>query len=141
MAWPKGKEKPKTGGRKKGTPNKRTVEFLKILEETNFCPTRAQIRIYRRAAKAYDGFTDKAFKALEEAETSEEKLAALGLLAKLSEHAPTYLAIAQRSSAELMQYAQPKRKSIEIKPPSDGDEEAGGVLIFLPPNGRERKAS
>jgi hypothetical protein len=142
MAWPKGRGRSKTGGRKKGTPNKRTVEFLEILEEENFCPTRALITSYRKAMKAY-GATDKAFTALKEAETGEERLAALGLAAAITDQAPTNLAIAQRAAAELMQYANPKRKAIEFKAPSNGDEKAGGVLIFMPSNGREakRKAS
>jgi hypothetical protein len=139
MPWPKGKPKPKTGGRKKGTPNKRTREFLEILEEQNFCPTRALITTYRKAMKAYRA-VDRVFTMVAEAETQEEKLQALELAAKVSDQAPTNLSIAQRAAGELMQYAVPKRKAIEFKDPKAGSS-GGGVLIFMPSNGRERKAS
>jgi hypothetical protein len=138
MAWPAGKSKLKTGGRKKGTPNKRTTEFLKILEEQDFCPTRALITSYRKAMKAYAS-VDKAMSLVADAKDTEERLQALGIVANLTANAPTNLSIAQRAAAELLQYAQPKRKAIEFKPPGEGDENAGGVIIFMPSNGREAK--
>jgi hypothetical protein len=36
MSWPKGLPKPKTGGRKTGTPNKRTVILREVLESLDF---------------------------------------------------------------------------------------------------------
>ncbi len=38
MAWPKGVSKSKTGGRKKGTPNKRSSQLVGALEAFDFDP-------------------------------------------------------------------------------------------------------
>jgi hypothetical protein len=85
MAKPKGSEK--TGGRKKGTPNKRTQVFLEILEEQDFCVVRSSIRLYRKALRQFkEDQSDFRFK---------------------------YLEIAQRGLMDLMQYQYPKRKSVE----------------------------
>lgn len=92
MAKPKGL--PKTGGRRKGTPNKRTQEFIDVLQRRKFSPADALIDVYRKALRSYeaghgsssgDG-PDMTFK---------------------------YLEIAQKAASELMQYRFPKRKAIE----------------------------
>lgn len=54
MAWPKGKKRPEGAGRKKGTPNKKTVEFLQILENNNFDPAAELIYCYRELKKIAD---------------------------------------------------------------------------------------
>jgi len=144
MAWQKGKSKSKTGGRKRGTPNKRTTDFLKILEEMEFCPTRSVIESHRRAMKEFDRMDEVVDKLLDAAYDikdlgEQERASLIKKVYSYASSAPQYLAIAQRAAAELLQYAQPKRKAIEFKPPGDGDEKAGGVLIFMPSNGREAK--
>lgn len=44
MAWEKGKPRPKTSGRKKGTPNKKTQELLTVCEEMGFDPFRELLK-------------------------------------------------------------------------------------------------
>jgi len=140
MAWKRGQPKLKTGGRKKGTPNKRTMEFLRILEEEGFCPTRALISTYRKALKEYRRADELANLIMEK-----EWMADPGKRTPRDLHsrAATFLGVAEKAASELMQYSQPKRKAIEFKPAGNDDETAGGVLIFMPSNGREakRKAS
>ena len=43
----------KTGGRSKGTLNKRTRMFAEILDHADFCPAQAVIKIYRKAWNDY----------------------------------------------------------------------------------------
>ena len=45
MAWPKGKPRPPGAGRKAGTPNKRTLEVERIIEEENADPIRYMARV------------------------------------------------------------------------------------------------
>jgi len=90
MAKPKGS--PKTGGRQKGTPNKRTQLAAQILEEQGFCPLLKGIALYNQALREFKkGRGDFRFK---------------------------YLEIAQRELQDLRQYVYPKRKAIDIT--SDG---------------------
>ena len=138
MAWPKGKKKPtKTGGRKKGTPNKRTVELLEILEEEDFCPAQALIRIHRMALKQYEVFDQviDQIKAAMEGEDQATIIRSLELAGRLGYNAPTYLSISEQAARDVMNYAFPRRKAIEFKPPSEG----GQVIFFIPSNGREAK--
>ncbi len=44
MAWEKGKTRPESSGRKKGTPNKRTEELMAICQEEGLDPFRALVR-------------------------------------------------------------------------------------------------
>lgn len=75
-------------GRPPGSPNKRTVAMLEILEKKNFDPVAKAIIIHDTAMKAFEADTsDFAFK---------------------------YLEIAARLVMDLMQYVYPKRKSVEI---------------------------
>lgn len=78
----------KTGGRKKGQPNKRTQLAIEILEDMAFCPVRKGVYMYRRALKTFE--KDK------------------------SDFRFKYLEIAQRELQDLRQYAYPKRKAIDL---------------------------
>ena len=105
MAFERGHKK--QGGRKKGSPNKRTREFLSILEEKNFCPVRALIenyeiamKEYRRSGEVWDAILDKKRQ--------------LNINTPTEDTGPTYLKLAQSAASDLMQYAHPKRKAIEV---------------------------
>lgn len=45
---------PKTGGRKKGTPNKVTADFRERVLEENFCPIKAAIALYEDFETPHD---------------------------------------------------------------------------------------
>lgn len=51
--WKPG-ERPEGAGRPKGTPNKKTVEFLQIMQEQDFVPGEEFIKLYRRQMKIYE---------------------------------------------------------------------------------------
>ena len=90
----------KHGGRAKGTPNKRTAEAIRILEEVDFCPIRKHVRIYNIAMQNFEiDHSDFKFK---------------------------YLEIAQGASKDLMPYLYPKLKAIEH---SGDDSFASAVII------------
>lgn len=48
-----GATRPAASGRKKGTPNKKTLEFQAILEGKNFSPGEELIYVYQEAKKLY----------------------------------------------------------------------------------------
>ncbi len=85
MGFQKGQ--PKIGGRKKGTPNKKTVELRTKLESKGHDPflALAEIAIEARAAAAQVEGKDKL----------------------------DWLKLASANNAELTQYIEPKRKAIE----------------------------
>lgn len=83
----------KSGGRQKGTLNKRTLEFASVLKEHNFCPASAMIDVYNRAIEAF-----------ELADTKE---------------APAYLSTASSMASGLASYAYPKLKSIDYSKSHD----------------------
>lgn len=47
MPFVKGQTKPKTGGRKKGTPNRRTFDAAALCEELGYDPLRSMIELSR----------------------------------------------------------------------------------------------
>lgn len=49
-----GQPRPANAGRKKGTPNKRTVEFLELLEKHDFAPGEEMIYCYREMIKLFN---------------------------------------------------------------------------------------
>jgi len=75
-------------GRPKGSINKRSAEFLSILEEENFDAARAMISFCRKAEQDYEE-------------------------ARGTEDAPKYLKIASDMAKELATYSYPKLKAIE----------------------------
>lgn len=135
MAWPKGQSKPKTGGRKKGAPNKRTLDFIQVLEAMEFCPAVELIRTYRRAVRQYrlfENLVGRVEKAVE-GEEPNELFAAIRAAKAFSGDAPTYLSIAEHASKELMQYKFPKRKSIELS-----GKDGGPLDLYLRMSPEER---
>lgn len=125
----------KTGGRKKGTLNKRTQDLEALLEEMKFCPARALVRSYRLAMKQFKAYDQVAEKILDSDADVEVK--DLRRLLSSSDAAPTYLRIAETAAKELMQYRFPKRKAVEITG-KDGEElEAVQVIVGIPKNGSE----
>lgn len=94
------------GGRKKGAPNKKTLDLIKTLEEQGYDPVAELIRIAMLAEKEYER-AEEIFDAIQEARIEKK-------LVPLSEStAPTYLKIMQSSASDLMNYIYPKRKAIE----------------------------
>jgi hypothetical protein len=88
-----GPGKLKTGGRKRGTPNKKTQELLGLLEEKNFNPAEKLISVYRRAIKSFDN--------------------SKGSSGQGPDMTFKYLEIAEKAASDLMQYVYPKRKAID----------------------------
>lgn len=86
-----GQPRPANAGRKKGTPNKRTYEFMTTLNELDFNPAEKLVHIYNEAMKIFD--TRK----------KHNNLSAAGEM----------LSLAQRTAGDLAQYAFPKKKAIE----------------------------
>jgi hypothetical protein len=78
----------KTGGRKKGTPNKKTQVAAEILEELGFCPIRKGVEMFERALEEFE----------------EDR----------SDYRFKYLEIAHAEIKDLRQYVFPKRKAIDL---------------------------
>jgi hypothetical protein len=98
---------PKTGGRKKATPNKKTQDLIDILESKGYSPAAELIRIAAIAEKEYDRSAE-IFDAIQDARIAKK-------LIPLSEStAPTYLKIMQSSASDMMNYVYPKRKAVEL---------------------------
>lgn len=95
------------GGRAKGTPNKRTLQFTEVLEKHNFCAASAMIEIYQEAKKIYAGYA-KIYEAIQRAKSIEA-----GFDVPLEDKADKYLRIAGDMACEISSYAYPKRKAVE----------------------------
>ncbi len=50
---------PKIGGREKGTPNKKSLEFQSILEKHNFNPGEALVEIYKKQMEIFNLMREK----------------------------------------------------------------------------------
>lgn len=96
---------PKTGGRKKGTLNKRTRELIEILDSHGYCPISELIEVAVLARKEYDAIEDK------------KTLA--GITTPTVDTAPQYLKIMQDSARDIAPYAHAKRRPVD----SDGKED------------------
>lgn len=127
MAKPKGS--PKTGGREKGTPNKRTQELVDILEEKGFSPASEIIRLYRRAWKEYRRY-DEIYDAIQDERTNHE------IKVPLTYDAIPHLKLALDAAKELMNYVYPKRKAIEITGKNGGPLDA---FLRMAPDERARR--
>ncbi len=103
----------KTGGRKKGTPNKRTQEFIDVLERRKFSPADALVDIFRKASKQFHQYDKLVEGVLEAARNGDgiEPSQVRGLFD--SDEKIQYLEIARKVATDLMQYRFPKRKAIE----------------------------
>jgi hypothetical protein len=97
----------KTGGKVKGSVNKRTKEFLAVLEQHNFCPASAMIAIHKEAMKTYENY-GVIYDAICDAKEEKE-----GYSAPVQDNAHTYLKIAGDMAKEISSYAYAKRKAIE----------------------------
>jgi hypothetical protein len=132
---PKPRGSPKTGGRQKGTPNKRTREFEEILEESGFCPARALIRTYRKAWKHFEK-ADIVFDAILEAAGDGSPITPAQVNALARQDILGYLKTAQAAAAELMAYRYPKRKAIELSGKDGGPLD---LYLRMTPEERERQ--
>lgn len=81
---------PNKGGRPKGSPNKRSLQYLEVLEKHNFCPASAMIEIYEEARKEYEAHDDPQIKSY-------------------------YLKISSDMAKEMATYAYPRRKAVEVE--------------------------
>ena len=88
---PKSKLDRSKTGRKKGTPNKRSVEFLETLRELNFDPAKALVHCYKEAEQIFEYRKQRGNLA-----------GALVALDQMNDSAET-----------LAQYAYPKKKAVE----------------------------
>lgn len=86
-----GQKKTPGSGRKKGTPNKKTIDFLLVLEKNNFDPGEELIYVYNQAKSIYKIMRQgkKYFQALQSLETM------------------------QTTADKICQFVYPKRKAIE----------------------------
>jgi hypothetical protein len=87
-------------GRPLGSRNKRTVEFLELLEAKDFCPASALMDVYKIAMEKF----------ISEVEKEDS-----GRISPMESNAAKYLKIAADNASDLATYAYPKLKSIEQK--------------------------
>lgn len=85
-------------GRPPGARNKRTVEFMRVLEDSGFCPATALVDVYKISMARFT----------EEVEREDK-----GLVSPMESNAAKYLKIAADQASDLASYAYPKLKSIE----------------------------
>lgn len=91
MSRPQKGQKTPGSGRKKGTPNKKTVELMQVLEKNNFDPGEELIYLYREARKIFE-FRKK----------NSNLVGALSAMDRMIEVAE-----------DIAQYVYPKKKAIE----------------------------
>lgn len=99
----------KLGGRKAGTPNKRTQEFLEVLVNNDFCPASAMVEVFERAKKRYEALTGKVDEHVKDGVSGVK-------ITFGQDNAHHYLRIMADMAKELQSYNAPKLKSIEHKP-------------------------
>jgi hypothetical protein len=85
-------KKVKKGGRVRGTPNKKTLDLIKTLQDKNFDPAAKLVEVYAESLKLY------------KYKVKHQKGWGAG----------ECLSVARGAAADLMQYCYPKRKSIEL---------------------------
>jgi hypothetical protein len=91
MAYPKGKARPKNAGRKKGTPNKVTLDAIEELQRMGHEPIIEHVRIFNQAMASYNAKKKK----------------------NNDYGAASCLDVAVRANAEIMKYIYPTRKAVE----------------------------
>ena len=112
-------KRPKTGGRKKGTPNKRTVALRKLLDDLNFEPAAELVKELQKPSSA-----PLVVKVLPE-------ISPKGRLKKKKYVLPDHDAAFDKERAkilrDLMDFVYPRRKPAEDKPeePPPGNGPAG----------------
>ena len=87
-------------GRPPGARNKRTIEFLEVLEARGFCPASALMDTYKIAMEKF----------ISEVEKEDS-----GRISPMESNAAKYLKIAADNASDLATYAYPKLKAIEQK--------------------------
>lgn len=95
----------KTGGRKKGTPNKKTIDLISKLNDADFCPVERLVELIDR---------EEEFRLeLQRSNTSSKRKTEIKHLMMCTEaYANTLL--------KMFDYIYPKRKSVEVKQESSG---------------------
>lgn len=99
------KDGKKTGGRKKGTPNKRTLDLADKFEQFDYCPVTTHINIIKEQQAFYKEWLDP------KTSTSRKKL-----LSKLMMPMEDFAKI----NLDSFNYLFPKRKAVEVKKESSG---------------------
>lgn len=115
MGFPKGHKG--FGQSRKGIPNRRTTDFLSVLEARGFCAATAMIDIYEEAKSTYENYAiiHEAIKGARDQANHETGQFA----APTEDKAHQYLKIAADMAKELASYSYPKRKAIETIPAID----------------------
>lgn len=98
-------------GRPPGTKNRRTLEFVAVLEREKFCPVTAMIECYREAKKVYDSY-GLIYDAIQDARIIKNDQDG-SYPTPLEDKAHTYLKIAGDLAKDIASYTYPKLKSIE----------------------------
>lgn len=98
-------------GRPVGSRNRRTEDFLAVLEANNFCPASAMIECYQEARKIFDNY-GVIYDAITDARVLKNDIDG-SFSAPAEDKAHIYLKIAADMAKELASYAHPKLKSIE----------------------------
>lgn len=102
MAYKKGE-----GGRPRGAKNRRTVEFVAVLEKRKFCTASAFLELYEKALTDYEYYS--------------ARLRA-GLVSPMEDNSHKNLKIAVDILKEIASFAYPKLKSVEqIKTPDEAE--------------------
>lgn len=100
----------KNGGRKKGTPNKDTLDLVKALNDAGYSPIADLIFVSEQAKKEYER-CDEIYDAIQDTKKKN------GITTPTQDMAPVYLGLIEKTAADIMPYLFPKRKSVEIKDP------------------------
>jgi hypothetical protein len=98
-------------GRPLGARNKRTVEFMAVLEARGFCPATALIDCYVEAKKTYDNY-GTIYDAICDARIAKNDKDG-SFAAPATDEGHKYLKIAADIAKDLAGYAYPKLKAIE----------------------------
>lgn len=112
-----GKNEPKSGGRKKGTRNKRTEMAAQLFEDIGFEPILVLAELYNESLAI--------FHEIKEAKEQDGK--------KLSSYDAVWLQIAQSVAKDLMPYRYPKLKALEITTEDENGKVRGLVLAYSDP--------
>lgn len=99
------------GGRPLGAINKRSKEFLEVLDKHDFCPASALIECYKNAKKTYDNYGE-IYDAICDARADKEGTLR-EFVSPTEDNAHKYLKIAADIAKDIAGYAYPKLKAIE----------------------------
>lgn len=102
---------PQGRGRPPGSPNRRTIEFMRVLEAEGFDPAKALIECYKEARKIYDNYGTIYDAICDAREVANDKDGSYA--APPEDKADKYLKIAADIAKDLASYAYPKLKAIE----------------------------